>query len=253
MTDEIFLHHGFRKSSDIHIVEGYIPVSCRGEGAGGQSNGFYVWNNLEKAKEYLGGYICDNPVICTIKTSSDDFKYPQWQIDYEALGNLNEVDCEKQEELRKKLAKLFVKYKNEIAGSCDYKEDLKNLGENGFELLGVNETKYGAVRLLIYPNKSNCRTALYEGNLMFSGCEQALNDYMCAHSDGYLNEYNDLLKESLSCYGAALKYVGNKKLEVVSIYDEKGNKNQNLTEQFLPKKTNKSLSVSVVLNKKYSR
>ena len=189
MTNEIFLYHGLRKSSDMQIVDGHIPVSCRGKGAGGQSDGFYVWNNLEKAKEYLGGNICDDPAICKIKTFADDFKYPQWQIDYEALGNLNEVDCEKQEKIRKKLAKLFVKYKNEIAESCDYKEDLKNSGEHGFELFGVNQTKYGAVRLLIHPNKSNCRAALYEGNLMFSGCEQVLNDYMCAHSEGYLKEY----------------------------------------------------------------
>ena len=137
--------------------------------------------------------------------------------------------------------------------SCNYKEDLKNLGENGFELLFANETKYGAVRILIEPNKSNARLALYEGNLLYSGCEQALNDYMCTHSDGYLKEYNELLKEGLSCHNVAFKYVGNKKLEVVDVYDGLGNKNTDLTKQFLPEKKQQDLPVSMILRNMHSR
>lgn len=253
MSGDLFLYHGFRKSEDVRIENANIPVSCRGEGAGGQSDGFYVWNNLEKAKEYLGGYKCDNPVICKIKVPEDEVKYPQWQIDYEALGNFTDTDYEKQKQMCTKLAKLFVKYKAELPASCNYKEDLKNLGENGFELLFANETKYGAVRILIEPNKSNSRLALYEGNLLYSGCEQALTDYMCTHSDGYLKEYNELLKEGLSCHNVAFKYVGSKELEVVDIYDGLGNKNTDLTKQFLPEKKQQTLLASMIFRNMHSR
>ena len=234
MNSSIFLYHGFRKSEDVCITNAHIPAEHKGKGAGGQSDGFYVWNNIEKTKEYLGGYVCDNPVICKIKINADDFKYPQWQFDYEALGFLHETDYEKQKNLRKKFALLFVKYKNNLPDN--YKEDLKNCGSNGFNLLGVNETRHGAVRILIEPNKSNYRTALYEGFLDVSACEQVLSDYMCKHSNGYLAEYNNLMKECLSHHNLAFKYVGDTDLEVVDVYDGNGDKNANLTKQFLPKK-----------------
>lgn len=251
MNNNIFFYHGFRKSEDICIENANIPVVCKGKGAGGQSDGFYVWNNLEKSKEYLAGYICDNPVICKIKINADDFKYPQWQFDYEALGFLHEIDYDKQKNFRKKLALLFVKYKDDLPDN--YKSDLKNSGENGFDLLGVNETKYGAVRILIEANKSGLRTALYEGFLDVSGCEQLLNDYMCKHSKGYLAEYNNLMREGLSCYNLAFKYVGDKDLEVVDVYDGQGNKNLNLTKQFLPEKNQAQLLSPFALNKYHLR
>lgn len=251
MNSSIFLFHGFRKSEDVCIENANIPALCKGEGAGGQSNGFYVWNNMEKTKEYLGGYICDNPVICKIKINADDFKYPQWQFDYEALGFLHETDYEKQKNLRKKFALLFVKYKDELPDN--YKEDLKNIGENGFDLLCVNETRHGAIRILVEPNKSSYRTALYEGFLDVSGCEQLLNDYMCKHSKGYLSEYNNLMKECLSYHNLAFKYVGDKNLEVVAVYDGLGNKSSNLTKQFLPERSQSQLLNSLTFNKNHLR
>ncbi len=247
MNKNIFFYHGFRKSSDVLIEKAKIPASCKGKGAGGQSDGFYVWNNIEKAKEYLSGYICDNPVICKIKTNADNFEYPQWQFDYEALGFLQEPEYEEQKNIRKKLALLFVKYKDKLPDS--YKEDLKNNKENGFNLLCVNETRYGSVRIMIETNKSTYRTALYEGFLAVSGCEQILNDYMCKHSKGYLAEYNDLMQECLPYHNLAFKYVGDKDLEVVDVYDGKGNKSMDLTKQFLPEKYQSQLLNSFALNK----
>lgn len=249
MSDKIFLYHGFRNYSDVQIIDGSIPATCRGEGAGGQSDGFYVWNNIKKTTEYLGGYKCNNAVICQIEVPENEFKYPDWQLDYEALGKLHDDDYEKQKEVITKLAKLFMKYKHEAP---NHQQDLSK-PEHGFELIGASETKFGT-RIRIIPNKKTSqRLALYEGDLSVSGCEQVLNDYMCSHSQGYLDEYNALLKESLSCFNGALKYVGNKELKVSDVFNQNGNKDRNLTNTFLPDKDNQTLPMSLVLDKRYSR
>lgn len=233
--DKITLFHGFRKQSDATIVNGKIPVSCRGEGAGGQSDGFYIWNNKEKTVDYLKGYKCENPVICEIEVSANDIKYPDWQLDYEALGVIPDRDEEKQRTLRNKLAGLFSKHLPEVP---NYKDDLRQ-AEKGFEVRIIKENKWGTA-IKVAPNGSSSLIGLYEGNLSVSGCEQTLNDYMCKHSAGYRKEYNELMKESLSCFNGALKYTGKHELNVSALYDEKGEHNLQLEAQLLGKNDSNS-------------
>lgn len=243
MTDEIFLYHGFRNASDVQISNGHIPVSCRGEGAGGQSDGFYVWNNMKKSTEYLGGYKCNDAVICKIGVPEKELKYPEWQLDYEAIGSFNDNDYDKQKEFCTKLAKLFIKYRKDIP---NHQQELSEL-PNGFNVLRATETKWGAVIKISPSDRPSSRRGLYEGDMLMSGCEQALNDYMCSRSPGYLAEYNSLLKESLSIYNGALKYIGDKELKVLDVYTEEGKKSQNLTERFLPERKMQSLPISVMM------
>lgn len=231
MSEHIFLYHGFRNAADAQIVDGYIPETCRGTGAGGQKSGFYVWNNAAKTAEYLG--FCrsaQDGVICQIQTPLKQIKYPDWQFDYESLGTLDDTGYVKHNALRQKMADLLEKY---LEKCPNLTTDMQKAPE-GFILLGIAHNKNGA-RVQISPNATpNLRTALYEGNVQLSGCEQALSDYMCAHSSGYRLEYDRLLLEALDCHGVALKYVGAEKLKVYDVFDADGKVDNALRRKYLP-------------------
>ena len=61
------------------------------------------------------------------------------------------------------------------------------------------------------------------------------------------------MKEGLSCHNVGFKYVGSKELEVVDIYDGLGNKNTDLTKQFLPEKKQQTLLASMIFRNMHSR
>ena len=231
MPEHTFLYHGFRNDADVQIVDGNIPTSCRGTGAGGQKSGFYVWNNVAKTAEYLGFCrLAQNGVICQIQTPLKQIKYPDWQFDYESLGVLDDTGYVKHNALRQKMADMLEKYQAECPNLA---ADMQNAPE-GFSLLGIVHNKNGA-RVLVSPNATpNLRTALYEGNVQLSGCEQTLNDYMCAHSAAYRQEYDRLLLEALECHGVALKYVGAEKLKVHDVFNADGKVDNDLRRKYLP-------------------
>lgn len=223
MDDNISFFHSFRNTLDAPRDQWKITPDYKGLGVGGQSDGFYVWNNFDKAKEYLSlNGSNKNCLICEVSVPKKDIKHPNWQIDYEALGRPQDTFETETNELKNNLASLFLKYQKDVP---NYEEDLKN-GEYGFSITSYHQNKYDTL-IKITPTNSSKKTCLYEGDLATSGYEQALNDYMCANSSGYFQEYNELMLQSLDCFHSALKYTGKETLNVRNNYemerDEKNN------------------------------
>ncbi len=243
LSDKIYLYHGFRRISDVPEIDNG-SIAYKGEGAGGQGEGFYFFVNKEKTQSYLGEYYHScadlnshmtnlSAVIVQTEISADDMKYPDWQFDYEAVNNDEDSSV-----LSDGLKNLFVRYLPEVS---DIKKDLgevrvrasaEKLSEQVKSLVfaDVQETPHKNVfRILV-----NGRPLYDKMGLLAMDVMQKVNDYMCEHCPAYREEYNQLLRQALTCSkNSALKYTGDKKLKVSAVFDITGASRQGLTDYFL--------------------
>lgn len=251
MEDEFLnFYHISRDASaekaDKFISEGIVP--SRGNGYGGQSNGFYCWTNKEAAdKFYCSLLVADNAqwamenfgidirlkdgeaLKLEVPVKKDSIKYPEWQLDNEQHPNI------KRGRTRPIFLDFWKAQKNEF--NTDVNFEIKN-----------SQGEYYIVNKLGWDNATQCPTIEYllpsgqsvvekvdNTNANNSNRTQAINNYLCSNSATYKNNYDkliqavatnsDILKingELLHTSNIALKYCSQKPLKNLSVSKLKG-------------------------------
>ncbi len=188
----------FHASRDIKFLKSFLHEGAKaiGKGVGGQASGFYVYNNKKLAIEHFSflknkGYISDNQegILIGIKVDEKDFKYPDWQFDYEANPEIIG--------LLENFAPLVVSALKKIKGIKNAKKT-KRFGRFEIEM----QQRGKLISKAISPADPEITD--------FTGIWQKTFDLLCQNPI-FKNEYNALL---LSSKHSCKKYTGKKPLSV---------------------------------------
>jgi len=195
-SKEVCLWH---TADSIFSFESFLNNGAQptGNGYGGQSKGFYVWNQKKYAVSHFADFLAEGlnaeTLLVGVKVDRKDIKYPDWQFDLEVSKEINP---------------LLFKYQDRVA-------EIKGLKCTDAE---GKEYVVDMIEKNPYTTKDHCLFTFKAGNLgctfgFGDGAEklyvaQAIIDKMCEDKD-FRDDYNRLLRASVNGPNrSALKYCG---------------------------------------------
>jgi hypothetical protein len=194
-------------SRDVSFMKSFLNDGAKaiGKGAGGQKTGFYVWPTRKLADKHIN-YLDDESakeggLLVGVRIPRALIQYPDWQIDYEA------DEC---------LTPLFAKYHDDIL-------NLKNFPISD----GDKTEQYSVSRAMPYVpvGAGYCCEPLSFGfelrvktegaaGVEQTGRLQGICDALCQRNENFRKDYNQLLQERIALGKTALKYTGEKPLQI---------------------------------------
>ncbi|MGN0919656.1 MAG: hypothetical protein ACI4OR_02725 [Alphaproteobacteria bacterium] len=207
VSDKITLWH-FAKDSQ--ALKSFLNDGAKaiGIGKGGQTNGFFVWNQKKGALSHFKNFLYKEEaaegVLVGVNIHVKDIGYPTWQFDVEIAKALNP---------------LLFKYKKEIAQI----QDLAYTDCTGEHqtISKIRPTHLASAESCVFQFKINrSLTSLAIGNnngIWGVDMFQAVIDHMCQNPE-FKKEYDTLLQEKVKkAEKLAVKYCGQENLPVDEI------------------------------------
>lgn len=208
--DTIMLWHATAKTE---ALKSFLDEGAKstGRGMGGQSPGFYVWDDKTDAISHLTHHIGEDGAIegllVGVTAHKNDLHYPTWQFDIETAKVLNAL-LYRHQGLLSNIKNLEYQYEGKDGLEKDIILSVKttfNSTAEQFKLRFFRENSIGTYSL-------GC------GGIAAVGMQQALIDELCKYPE-FKKDYDQLLQEVVShpTKELALKYCGKKPLPVDEI------------------------------------
>ena len=236
-------------TTDLNASQSFLESGALaiGNGVGGQSDGFFVWNNKERAVEHLTNFLLKgktgNGLLVGTNVYKSAISYPNWQFDLEQCIPLNTV---------------LVKYKDQIVKiknlQCNIVNDFGRIGTDFVDFVKPSKflcDTYGAFSFKV--NSSIFTEDFGHIGVRFVALYQAVIDKMCKNV-AFKRDYNKILLEtaqdinaskltnlleplnidcSIGHIGQGFKYCGKKPLRINEIIHVNKDENNLITQTCL--------------------
>ena len=194
-----------------------------GKGIGGQTDGFFVWTNEQKAIRHFSHFLNDftnEAMIIGITVPKADISYPIWQQDMEVAYGIYDLWKKYGDFINQKGHNLNITFdkKHQTFGwnfkkitDFSYEKEYSNFAKKYYEDIcfkGIDETG------------KSIKKAIWEepGGAEDSVNFQILTDWLCQNNSDFRKDYDALMQKIIthSQHGFALKYTGTASLPITS-------------------------------------
>ncbi len=236
-----------------------------GKGVGGQSSGFYVWNNKEKAVSHLTKFLfkkrnSTKGLIIGTKIKKSEISFPIWQFDLENCYILNPLLIKYQDQI------INIKNLQYIPARHFNKDEIKTVDfvkrgrffEDDLCSFVIEEKPTSFKRTVFFTENETEDLDLYqalinkmcENNIFKQDFDKIL--FESALDTNAINLKNFLIHAGYTQFndiGYGFKYCGNKPLRINEIfYIKKDDKGQNITTQIYTSSVCKEKQICPFLN-----